>query len=335
MGIKNLFKLIKKFAPNSIQYNSITDYKYKYIVLDANMIIYQYVIAIRNSGKDLCNDKGQITSHILGVISKSLMLLKNKIIPIYIFDGKAPKLKLSTINKRKKLKDKNVKKLSECSDEKEKIKYFKRSFYLKNEQILEVKNVLQLLGIPTITSNSEADPLCAKFVKKNLAYGVSSEDMDLLTFGCPILIRKLKKGKKNSIIEIHLNKVLDELNLNMNQFIDLCILLGSDYLPSIKKIGPNKAYNIIKKYKSIETFLSEDIKVKNNYFEIPEKYNYKLVQNFFKNPPINDVKIKKIKYNNPRFDKFYDLMYFNFNFEKSKIDKYINLFKKYYRELKL
>ena len=34
-------------------------------------------------------------------------------------------------------------------------------------------------------------------VKNNLAYGVSSEDMDLLTFGCPILIRKLSSSKKN------------------------------------------------------------------------------------------------------------------------------------------
>ena len=46
MGIKNLFKLIKKHAPNSIKYNNIDNYSNKYIVLDANMIIYQYVIEL-------------------------------------------------------------------------------------------------------------------------------------------------------------------------------------------------------------------------------------------------------------------------------------------------
>ncbi len=39
------------------------------------------------------------------------------------------------------------------------------------------------------------------------------------------------------------------------QFIDLCILMGCDYCPSIKGIGMKKSIELIKKYKNIETIL--------------------------------------------------------------------------------
>ena len=102
------------------------------------------------SGNDLKDKDGNMTSHILGGISKSLMLLKNNIIPVFVFDGKAPKFKSNTIKKRKECKKKNQEKLETCKDE-EKVKYFKRSFVLKNKQIKECKQILKLFGIPVIS----------------------------------------------------------------------------------------------------------------------------------------------------------------------------------------
>ena len=106
MGVKNLYKLISEYAPNSINKKNIKDYNGKYIVLDASMIIYQYVIAIRGSGSDLKNTEGKLTSHILGVLSKTFLLLGNDIIPIFVFDGTPPELKRDTLKSRKELKKK-------------------------------------------------------------------------------------------------------------------------------------------------------------------------------------------------------------------------------------
>ena len=69
MGIKNLFKVISENAPNSIIEKSLKELKGKVVVLDASMIIYQFVIAIRNTGTDLENTEGIMTTHILGVIN--------------------------------------------------------------------------------------------------------------------------------------------------------------------------------------------------------------------------------------------------------------------------
>lgn len=326
MGIKNLFKVISQNAPKSIFEKKIEDYKNKFVALDANMIIYQYVIAIRNTGKDLTNSKGEITSHVLGVISKSLFLLKNKIYPVFVFDGKPPEMKYDTICKRKETLKKNKDKLEIC-DEKDKTKYFKRSFNLTKDQIKDTKEILKSLGIPIIEAKSEADIMCAELVKKGLVYGTISEDMDLLTFGSNRLIRKLKASNKKKIIEIDLKSVLQELEIDMNQFIDLCILLGCDYLPKIGKVGLKTALNIIKKYKSIDKFIKNDPKIESGYYKIPENYDYKKISKFFKNPPKN--KSVNVKYKKVNYKKFNELMLNKYNFKQSKIEEYIKKFKAY------
>lgn len=50
--------------------------------------------------------------------------------------------------------------------------------------------------------------------------------------------------------------------MDMDQFVDLCILLGCDYCPSIRGIGPKKAFELILAHKSIESILENiDTKV--------------------------------------------------------------------------
>ena len=40
-----------------------------------------------------------------------------------------------------------------------------------------------------------------------------------------------------------------------DQFVDLCILLGCDYVDKIKGIGPKKAIEMVRKHGSIEDVL--------------------------------------------------------------------------------
>lgn len=327
MGVKNLFKLLTQNAPKSITLKSIKDYNGKYIVLDASMIIYQYVIAIRSTGSDLQDNKGNLTSHILGVLSKSFMLLKHDIIPIFVFDGKPPEIKYNTIKNRKKTKKKNLEKMETASDE-DKIKYFKRSFSVTKEQTKEVKEILKLFGIPVIEAPSEADPLCALITKDGNAYGVGSEDMDLLAFGSSKLIRNLSGRKK--VIEIDLESILSELEFNQEELIDLCILLGCDYSSTIPKIGPKRAFEIIKNYRSIDNFLENEKKVKSGYYKIPEDFNYIEARDFFKNPPVKKISKNELKLKKPKYNKIREIMVDKYNFKLNQVNKYINIIKSTY-----
>ena len=103
--------------------------------------------------------------------------------------------------------------------------------------------LIQLLGIPLIQAPCEAEAQCAELNKKKKVFGVVTEDMDFLAFGGEIMIKGLCKGKESKIIR--LENVLEGLKLNQEQFVDLCLLCGCDYLQRIQGIGPINAYRLI------------------------------------------------------------------------------------------
>ena len=60
--------------------------------------------------------------------------------------------------------------------------------------------------------------------------------------------------------------------MNHDEFIDMCILCGCDYCPTIPKVGPVRAMKYIHKYKSIENLINSDEKI-----NIPEEFKNKYV----------------------------------------------------------
>ena len=81
--------------------------------------------------------------------------------------------------------------------------------------------------------------------------------MDTLTFGAPVLLRHLtfSEARKTPISEIRLDKTLEGLDMNMDQFIDLCLLLGCDYLEPIRGVGPKSALKLLKEFGSLDKVL--------------------------------------------------------------------------------
>ncbi len=81
-------------------------------------------------------------------------------------------------------------------------------------------------------------------VKAGKAYATATEDMDALTFGniiidkmiyCKATTHLLRgfNNKKEPITQINFGDMLEELGLTYDEFVDLCILCGCDYLESI------------------------------------------------------------------------------------------------------
>ena len=242
MGINNLIPLIKKVTERTSgkeKKNAIRSYQLSKfdnsnwsVAVDASLMIYKTVIAMRSTGKDLKNCQGEITSHLNGILYKIIVFLEHSIIPIFVFDGKAPDIKNVTLASREAVKKSAEKKLENLSDseDEEYIKNFKRVFRPTKENIEELKIMLDLIGIPYITAPGEADVLCSWLtMRKNekgrrYCKGVCSDDSDMLAFGSPYLFRNmsdfLSKGK--SIEIVGLSKVLKEMDFTYEQFIDLC-----------------------------------------------------------------------------------------------------------------
>jgi flap endonuclease-1 len=327
MGIKDLNKFLKKYNPSCLVSSKMIDYKNKTIAIDTSLIIYKYISAMRKTGKDLTSNDGKITSHLLGILNLIVKLLKLKITPVFIFDGKPPEIKKNTLKKRydsKKLAEEKLEN-EELTDE-QKITYFMQSTRITSEIIDDTKELLDTCGIPYIQAPEEADPQCVCLLENKLIYAVATEDMDLLTFKCERLLKNFFSNKDEEIIEINYNKMIEGLNLDNNQFLDLCILLGCDYLPTLQGLGLVKSYNYIKKYKSIENIL--ELKDGKNSIITPEEYNYNEVRDYFKKssstciiPKEEDLKIKK---NSNENDKIYNFLVTKCNFNIFKYNTFIS-----------
>lgn len=342
MGIKSLLKFLSEF-PNIIKTKKSEDYYGKKIAIDISILIYQVVIAIRNSGSDLTNDKGQMASHILGLFNKTLSYLDRGIIPVYVFDGKPPALKQKTLEMRKEIRKKAQEKLNilenindndlrEHDEEQlklDKIKYLKRSVWITKEHIDQCRELLNLMGIPYIDAPEEADSQLSYLCKNNLVYAVLTEDMDILTFGSPRIIRNLTSNTKEPI-EIELNTVLETLNINYEQFVELCVLFGCDYCNHIIDAKPLEIFSSYTNNKSIEKTL---IDLKNNGKNVPEM-NYEDAKQYFFNAKHKVVSENNLKMKKPDINKLIDVLVNKHGLIKFKIkykiDKLNNYYNKYY-----
>ena len=186
----------------------------------------------------------------------------------------------------------------------------RRNVKVTAKHVQDCKDLLSLMGVPWIQAPGEAEAQCAALVTRGIAYAAGSEDMDTLTFGTKILLRHLtfSEAKKMPIMEINLNSVLEGLDLTMDQFIDLCILLGCDYCDSIKGIGPQRALSLIKLHGNIESILNN---IDDNKHSIPIDWNYKTVRKLFTNPHIlseDDPVLQELKWDFPDSNKLIDFM---------------------------
>lgn len=163
------------------------------------------------------------------------------------------------------------------------------------------------MGIFYFDVFSEVEVSCVVLVKVGKVYVVVTEDMDCLIFGSFVLMRYLivSEVKKLFIQEFYFSRILQELGLNQEQFVDLCILLGSDYCESIRGIGFKRVVDFIQKYKSIEEIVRRfDF---NKYF-VSENWFYKEVQQFFLEFEVLDSEIVELKWSELNEEEFVKFM---------------------------
>lgn len=301
MGIFGLSKLIADVAPFAIKEGEIKTFFGRKVAIDASMCLYQFLIAVRSEGAQLTNADGETTSHLMGIFYRTIRLLENGIKPCYVFDGKPPDLKSGELAKRAEKREeakKALEKATEAGDEAEMDKFNRRLVRVTKEHANEAKELLKLMGVPYVEAPCEAEAQCAAMVKAGLVYATATEDMDALTFGSNIMLRHLtfSEARKMPVKEYTYEKVLKGLELEKNEFIDLCILLGCDYCDSIKGIGPKKAIELINQYRSIENIVEHIDKKK---YTIPENWNYEVARNLFINPEITKPEDIELKWSDP------------------------------------
>jgi flap endonuclease-1 len=271
----------------------------KVIAIDASLFLYQFLSSIRQpDGQPLQDSKGNITSHLSGLFSRTINLMQKGIKPVYVFDGKPPELKAKEQIRRMNLKEEADKKYKEALSSEDidaMRKYASRTSKLTSQMIEEAKELLSALGVPIVNSPSEAEAQGSYMVKKGDCYAIATQDSDVMMFGTPRFIRNISLAGKRKKINaytfttikpevISLAETLNHLGIEHDQYIILCILIGTDYnLGGVKGIGPKKALKLIKQYGNEYEDLFMDLKWS-------ESFSYPWTEVFYtiKNIPVTD-----------------------------------------------
>lgn len=266
----------------------------KTLVMDGNNILYQFLTTIRGrDGNLLMDSKGNVTSHLMGLFTRSTSFMDKGIKLAFVFDGKAPELKNKTIQARIELKLEAEKKFLEAQkieDEEAMKKYASRSSRLTKEMIGEAKKLLEYLGIPVVQAPCEGEAQAAYMVRKGHGFAVGSQDYDSLLHGAPKLARNLsiagkrKKGRtigydivKPELIDLAAN--LNNLGIDRNQLIVLAMMIGTDYNPGgIKGTGPKNALKLVKQHGTEFERLFKEVKW-DSFFDFSWKDVYDLIKN--------------------------------------------------------
>lgn len=266
MGIKGLAKLLSEEAPDCVREVPLSSLHGRKIAIDASMVIYQFLIAVRSQNGaggqavQLTNADGETTSHVQGLFNRTIRFLTEGIRPVYVFDGKPPNLKSSELGKRREKREKAEAALKVANEEgniEEQDRQNKRLVRAGQKENEDCKKLLELMGIPVIRAPCEAEAQAAALAKRGLVYATATEDMDALTFQTPVLLRKMTfaNASKAMIQTMNYQKALEGLELDHDQFVDLCILMGCDYCDSIRGVGPKTALKMIREHKNMESLL--------------------------------------------------------------------------------
>tara|TARA_B110001469_G_C9646685_1_gene327157 strand:- start:3186 stop:4070 length:885 start_codon:yes stop_codon:yes gene_type:complete len=228
----------------------------------------------------LYNKEDKVVSHIIGLFHKTVQYLSIGIRPIYILDGKPPEEKGACIQIRNKRAQECRDKIAQTVDPVEKQRLASMSIRINKSHIDDLKHLFNLMGVSYIQSDSEAESYAGELCRIGYVDAVVSEDMDTLLYGPTTLIRQcIDKSikRKDAITTFNMDKILQDFQMTMAEFTDVCILCGCDYCCTIPTIGYQRAYQNIKAYGSIENIISS------GKYTIPDEFkaNYPRARELF------------------------------------------------------
>lgn len=331
MGVRGQSKLINARAPSAIESCNFKDFNNSLLAVDALMQLYRYKIAIRreNGGNDLLTSTGELKSHIVGTYYKIFKCICNRIQTVWVFDSAPPAIKYNVLRKRKLDKLKALEKISnlDMTKNEDKSKYVKltaKTCFIDGDQINDIQTLLDLIGIPNMQApyGVDAEAQCAA-----LSPYIVSSDWDTLLFGGRVMIKNL--SSHGNIEKINLDKLLEELNLTLPQFIEVSIILGTDYCESIKGVSPAFVYDKYKQFLDLEKFVeylkTENNKFKRNKYIIPDNFleNAKIAKAYFLKTHVvdkNDATVD-LKWRKPNKEGLIEFLCDRFEFNKQQTQR--------------
>jgi flap endonuclease-1 len=239
------------------------------LAVDGNGELYQFLALIRlRDGTPLQDSKGRVTSHLSGLFYRVTRLIaEHGARLVFVFDGKPPAAKRREIEKRRATRQRyDDERTAALARGDAATAYSKATMTsrLTIDMIAEARELLGLMGVPTVQAPSEGEAQAAHMAATiDSVWAAASKDYDSLLFGAPRLVRFLSisgkeflpsQGTFRPIVPevLELSRLLDGWQIDRDGLIDLALLVGTDFNDGVKGIGPKKALKLVQQHGRIE-----------------------------------------------------------------------------------
>lgn len=231
------------------------------VAVDVFLNAYQFITSMTGENGKPLSYNGKPVAHLMGFLDRTTVLISEGIDPVFVFDGRPHELKLETLKGRKDRKleaksrwDAAIK----SGDMAAAKKLGPQTAEYTPQMVEETKLLFDLLGVTWIDAPMEAEGAAAVRCAKGEVGAVASQDWDTLLYGAPIMIRNLtshgtrKFGRVLRAEKIVLEDTLAKHEITHKQLVDLGIMIGTDFHPGIKGIGPKTGLKLIKEHGTLE-----------------------------------------------------------------------------------
>lgn len=270
------------------------------IAIDGYNTIYQFLSIIRQpDGNPLVDSKGRVTSHLSGLMYRTVNLIEYGITPVYMFDGIPPVLKQKTLQARASRRREALaewEKAKAAGQVAEARTFAVASTKITKEIVDSGKELLRYMGVAYIQAPGEGEAQAAQLAKDGLADSIASQDYDSFLFGADVVIRNLtisgrrKLPMRNVYVNINperfiLSNLLKKLEISQKQLIWAGMLIGTDFNEGIEKVGPKTAMKIVKENDSLDKIV-EYVRTKYNTEFDADPHE---VEELFLNPDVRKI----------------------------------------------
>lgn len=131
-------------------------------------------------------------------------------------------------------------------------------FSISSKDYEATKNIFDILRVPYFHAPMEAETMAADLCVRGLVDAVLTEDTDVLAYQAPLFLTKFNTVD-GTCLKIKYSDILEKMKINNQQFLDFCIMCGTDYNKNIPKVGPSKSLKLIQQFKTIENIASNTL----------------------------------------------------------------------------
>ena len=278
-------------SPEPIELNDLSGER---VAIDVFLNAYQFITSMTGQdGKPLSYEDKPV-AHLMGFLDRATVMISEGIDPVFVFDGRPHDLKRNTLDGRRERKLEAVARWEaaiEAGDIPAAKKLGPQTAEYTREMVEETKEMFDRMGVVWLEAPMEAEGSAAVRCSRGEVVAVASQDWDTLLYGAPMMVRNLtshgtrKFGRVLHAERIVLSDTLQSHGITREQLVDLGIMIGTDFHPGIKGIGPKTGLKLIQKHGTLEAIAEA------KGFDVPE--DLEAIRELFMDHPAESAPIPK------------------------------------------